>query len=211
MARRTTLPAALLVALTAAPAAQAQNIIKDWATIAPPPAPAVHQVTLNPKTTALLLLDFVKQTCSNTTRPRCIATINPVRALLARARAHHVTIIYSYVVSGTAADINPALTPRADEATVQSGPDKFLNTTLAATLHSDGIKTLIVTGTAAEGAVLATATEAAYRGYTIILPYDGMSSAHTYAEQYVAWDLLNAPAVSQRTTLTSLAQIKFGS
>ncbi len=202
------LSAALLAG--AAPAAQANDLIRHWAGITAPPAPIAHKVTLDPKTTALLLLDFVTQTCSNTNRPQCVATIPAIRTLLATARAHHATIIYSYVLSGTKADINPALTPRPGEASVQSGPDKFLHTNLAQRLRQDGIKTVIITGTAAEGAVLATASEAAYRGYTVILPYNGMSSTHPYAEQYVAWDLLNAPATSHHTILPRPGLIRFG-
>ncbi len=205
------LAAALTILASAIPHAQAKTVIERWATITPPPVPAVHAAKLDPNTTALLLLDFVSQTCSTTTRPQCVATIPHVRTLLATARADHVTIIYSYVLSGTKADINHDLAPNPGEASVQSGPDKFLHTKLAQILRQGGIKTVIVTGTAAEGAVLATASEAAYRGYTVILPYDGMSSTHQYAEQYVAWDLLNAPVTSQHTILTSLAMIRFGS
>jgi nicotinamidase-related amidase len=204
------LAAALAIVTGVASQAHAKTLIERWATIKPPPAPAVQAVKLDPKTTALLLLDFVSQTCSATTRPQCVATIPHVRTLLATARADNVTIIYSYVLSGTKADINPDLAPNAGEASVQSGPDKFLHTKLGQILRQDRIKTVIITGTAAEGAVLATASEAAYRGYTVILPYDGMSSTHQYAEQYVAWDLLNAPATSQHTILTSLALIGFG-
>jgi hypothetical protein len=46
-------------------------------------------------------------------------------------------------------------------------------------------------------------------GMNIILPVDGMSSTEPYAEQYVAWHMMNAPGVSAKTTLTSIDQIKF--
>lgn len=187
----------------------AGTTVPGWGSAAIPPSPVVRKVALDPRTTALLLLDFVSQTCSATTRPACLATVPHVAKLLARARDAHVTVIYSYVLSGTMGDVNPSLKPVPGEASVQSGPDKFLHTDLAALLHRDGIKTVIVTGTAAEGAVLATASEAAYRGYDVVLPYDGMSSRHAYADQYVAWDLLNAPAVGPRTTLTRLDLITF--
>ncbi|HQT88888.1 MAG TPA: isochorismatase family protein [Acidiphilium sp.] len=199
------------ILLTAAipQAAQAQSVLNTWSSVKPPAAPKPVAVTLNPKTTALLLLDFVSQTCNATHRPRCLASVKPVAALLARARAAHATILYSYVLSGHPADINPALAPRPGEAMVQSGPDKFLHTNLAALLRADHIRTVIVTGTAAEGAVLATGAQAAYRGYRIILPADGLSAAHRYAEQYTIWDFLNAPFLSNRTTLTTLGEIHF--
>jgi len=53
-----------------APASAQQTIIDEWATIKTPPAPELKQVTVDPKTTALLLLDFVKQSCNEQRRPR---------------------------------------------------------------------------------------------------------------------------------------------
>ena len=203
--------ASLLTTLIAptVPTAHAHSVLTSWSRIQPPAAPKPVAVTLNPKTTALLLLDFVSQTCNATHRPRCLATLKPTAALLARARAAHATILYSYVLSGHPADINPALAPRPGEKMVQSGPDKFLHTNLAALLRADHIRSVIVTGTAAEGAVLATGSEAAYRGYRVILPADGLSAAHRYAEQYTIWDFLHAPFLSNRTTLTTLGEIHF--
>ena len=203
--------ASLLTTLIAptVPTAHAHSVLTSWSRIQPPAAPKPVAVTLNPKTTALLLLDFVSQTCNATHRPRCLATLKPTAALLARARAAHATILYSYVLSGHPADINPALAPRPGEKMVQSGPDKFLHTNLAALLRADHIRSVIVTGTAAEGAVLATGSEAAYRGYRVILPANGLSAAHRYAEQYTIWDFLHAPFLSHRTTLPPLGEIHF--
>ena len=56
---------------------------------------------------------------------------------------------------------------------------------------------MIVTGTAAHGAVLNTAAAAALLGFKVILPVDAMS-ADPYAEQYTAWHLANGPAASDR-------------
>ncbi len=38
-----------------------------------PPAPQLKPVTLDPKTTALLVIDMIKQTCNEKMRPRCVA------------------------------------------------------------------------------------------------------------------------------------------
>ena len=196
------------LALVAAPA-RARTVVDDWTRVIPPPAPVVHAITLAPRTTALLLLDFVSQTCNEARRPRCVASIPAVARLLAQARAHGVTVIYSFVPSGAPADVAPALKPRPGEPLVQSGPDKFLGTDLAGLLHRAGIRTVIVTGTAAEGAVLSTASEAAFRGYQVVLPADGLSSASLYAEQYVIWDLLHSPGTAGRVTLTTTDRIGF--
>jgi nicotinamidase-related amidase len=45
-----------------------------------------------------------------------------------------------------------------------------------------GIKTVVVVGTTAQGAVLNTASQAAFRGLQVIIPVDGMSAENTYFE-----------------------------
>ena len=52
--------------------ASAQTIVDEWATVQAPRPAELKAVTLDPKTTALLVLDFVKQTCNTERRPRCI-------------------------------------------------------------------------------------------------------------------------------------------
>ncbi len=81
--------------------ALARTVIDDWATVAVPPAPALAPVTLDPKTTALLLLDFnghgesTSGPCNEATKPRCLASLPAVRALADRARAKGVLVVYS--------------------------------------------------------------------------------------------------------------------
>ena len=207
-AARVAIPLLALFAL-AAPAAHAKTIVDEWASVAVPPPPKLEPVTIDPKTTALLMLDFVKQTCNEQRRPRCVASMPDVAKLLKGARASGTFVAYSYVIGGSAADILPEVARTEKEPTVFAGPDKFLNTDLDKILKEHGIKTVIVVGTAAHGAVLYTASEAALRGYKVIVPVDGSTAESTYAEQYVAWDLVNAPVVAKNVTLTSIAQVKF--
>ena len=205
--------AAFSSALTA-PAA-AQTIIDDWQKVKPPAAPELKSVTVDPKTTALLILDFngaqdpTKGPCNEKTKPRCLASVPKVKTLLDQARAKEMLVVFSLAGAGEAPDIATALAPLASEPIVKSGPDKFIGTNLRTILSDKDIKTIIVTGTASEGAVLDTATDAALNGMNIVLPVDGMSSTELYGEQYVAWHMVNAPGVSQKTTLTSIDRIKF--
>ncbi len=76
----------------------------------------------------------------------------------------------------------PDVAPLAAEPHVQSGPNKFRNTELEKILKDKGITTVIVTGTAANGAVLSTAIGATLRGFTVIAPVDGLSSVEAYAD-----------------------------
>ena len=187
----------------------AQNIIEEWDTIKTPPAPELKSVIIDSKVTALLLLDFNKQVCNADKRPRCIASLPKVQKLLTAARANGVFTVYSLTAGATVADIASALKPLGTEPVVTSGPDKFLGTDLEKVLKEKGIKTVIVTGVASHGAVLYTAGGAAFRGMEVIVPADGMSAENVFAELYVAWNMVNAPRVSNQSVLTTIDRIRF--
>jgi nicotinamidase-related amidase len=186
----------------------AQDIISEWNSVKTPPAPEIKDVTVDPKTTALLLLDFNKQTCNPERRPRCIASIPKMKKLLDYARSKGIFVVYSLSAGAVPGDVAADLAPMAGDPVVTSGPDKFMGTDLEKILKEKGIKTVIVTGTAANGAVLYTASAAALKGMQVIVPVDGMSAESTYAEQYVAWNLVNAPRISTVTTLTRSERIQ---
>ena len=198
-----------LLALTLSPPAFARTIVDDWSTVQAPPAPVLKPAAVDPKTTALLILDIVRQGCNAERRPRCLDTLPAVHALLARARTAGVMVGYSLVRGSTAADILAPVAPVGGEPMVTSGTDKFLGTDLEATLKAKGIKTVIILGVVAQGAVLTTATEAALRGFEVVVPVDGVSSDQIYAEQYTAWDLVNAPVIAGHVALTRSDLIQF--
>ena len=182
------------------------TVIDDWAAIKAPPPPVVAPVTVDASTTALLLLDFVKQTCGG---PKCMAAIPAMTKLLAAARAHHVAVVYSYTGTSTLADTLPPLAPMAGEPAVQGPPDKYLGSNLAQILASKGIKTVIVCGMSANGAVLYTASHAAMTGLNVVVPIDGAPSETPYAEQFVLWNLTNGPRISTQVKLTTSDNISF--
>lgn len=194
---------AMAAATTAAPAA---SIVEEWASVKAPPAPELKPVTADPKTTALIVVDMVKQTCN--VRPRCGETVPHVEKFLADARAKGVAVIYSLGPTGNPPDILDVLKPKDGEPLVKSGPDKFVNTDLEKMLKDKGIATVIVVGTLAHGGMMHTATGAALRKFKVIVPVDGMSSVELYAEQYAAWHLANGPVFSSAVTLTKFDMIK---
>ena len=187
--------------------AKAQTIVDEWAAIKAPPPPELKTVKVDPKESALLLLDFVKQNCSP--RPRCVASLPKMQGLLEKARQAGMPVVYSIVTGQAPTDVLPEVAPRAGDAFVASGPDKFMNTDLDKLLKEKGVKTVIVAGTAAEGAVLNTAAAAALRGYKVIVPVDGASSVNPYSEQYTAWHLGNSPVVGRQVTLTRIDLVGF--
>ena len=193
----------------------AQTIIEDWDKVTRPAPPELKSVTVDIRSTALLVLDFngaqdpKKGPCNTEIKPRCLTSVPKVQTMLSEARAKGVFIVYSLAGIGTPADIATAIAPHANDPIVKSGPDKFVGTDLEKILADKGIKTVIVTGTSSEGAVLDTATDAALKGMNVVVPVDGMSSTDLYAEQYVAWHLTHAPGVSAKVTLTKIQMIKF--
>lgn len=190
--------------------AQSKTIIDEWASVQPPKPPELKAVKIDaPKSTAYLVLDMVKQTCNNERRPRCVVSVPKVQAFLTQARSKGVSVIYSYTSSSTPADIFPELAPLAGEPLVRASADKFVGTDLEKILRDKGIKTVIVIGTAAHGAVISTGSQAAFRGFKVIVPVDGMSSENTYFEQYTAHHLTQAPGVAQQVTLTKFDMIQF--
>ena len=187
--------------------AQAANIMDEWAGMKAPAAPELKPVTVDAKTTALLMLDFMNQNCGK--RPRCLDTIPAMKKLLAQARAAKVPVVYSIIANSTPADVITDVAPLADEPHVLSGPDKFLRTDLEKILKDKGISTVIVVGTASNGAVLYTGSGAAFRGMNVIVPVDGLSAVEAYSDYSTVFTFANAPLLSAKTTLTKSDMIKF--
>jgi nicotinamidase-related amidase len=196
------------VATAVSPAA-AQTIIDEWASVKVPPPPVLKPVTVDPKVTALVMLDFNQQSCNEQRRPRCVASIPKVQRLLAAARKAGLPVAFTLGGGSKPADLPATLAPTAGEPIVSSGADKFRNTDLEQFLREKGVTTVIMVGAAAHGAVLYTASTAALLGFRVVLPVDGISAESTYAEQYTAWHLANAPVISPAMTLTTIDEVKF--
>lgn len=201
-----------LAAITVAsvPAAQA-DVIEEWKGVALPAPPELKRAKIDPATTALLLMDFTTQTCTPERRPRCAAQVPGLAKLLGEARSHGMFVVYSVATAGSGAkDILAPLAAREGEPVLPPlGPDKFIGSDLEKTLKDKGIRSLIVTGTAAHTSVLHTGGEAALRGFKVIVPVDGMSSNDAFPELYTVWHLANAARIMNAVTLTRVDMIDF--
>src|SRR3979411_1416959 len=103
-----------------------QGIIGEGGNVKLPPVPELKPVTVDPKTTALLVLDFMKGNCG--ARPRCLATLPNVKRLLEAARANKMMVAFNLTGAGKIEDIvDPSLAPRPGEFMVKGsgGADKF--------------------------------------------------------------------------------------
>ena len=191
--------------------AAAQTVVDEWESAKLPPPPALKPATLIPAETALLVMDFTHQTCSQARRPRCAASVPKVQKLVTDARARGALVIYSVAIAGsTASDILKELTPAAGELVLPPlGPDKFIGSELEKLLKDKGIKTVVALGTQAQTSVLHTGAAAALRGFKVVVPVDGMSSDDVFPELYTAWHLATAARISAQVTLTRLDMIGY--
>ena len=199
----------VIVSCSVVQSAGAQTIIDQWSSVAIPPPPPLKAVTIDKNSTVLLLLDFNEQTCNIQRRPRCIESIPKVKKLLAAARTAGVPVVFTLGGGGKPGDLPKDLAPTGDERAMLAGVDKFVGTDLEKILKEKGAKTVIVVGTAANGAVLYTASAAAMRGMKVIVPVDGVSADTPYIEQYVAWHLVNVPIIGPAFALTTIDQVTF--
>jgi nicotinamidase-related amidase len=191
-------------------AATADTVIDEWATVKVPPPPELKSVSIDPASTALIVMDISTQSCTAEKRPRCVATVPKVQKLISEARAKGVFVLYTLAGTSKRTDLIKEIAPlEAEQSLSGAGPDKFVGIDLDTILKGKNIKTLITVGTSAEGAVLHTAAGAAFRGYDVVVPVDGMSSTNLYAEQYTAWHLTNAQRLPDHVKLTKVDMIKF--
>jgi hypothetical protein len=84
--------AAAAVLVWAVTPVSAQTIVEEWPNVKAPAPPVLKPVSVDAKSTALLLRDFGQQNCS--VRPRCIASLPKVAKLAAGARAKNVLVVY---------------------------------------------------------------------------------------------------------------------
>ena len=216
----TTIGALLIGMLIAGTALSAADILDDWGTVKAPPKPELKAVTLDSKTTAVLILDIGKGNCG--VRPRCVATLPNIKKLHDQARAAGATFWYTI---GDPSELGEyygvGFTPKKGEFAsrcsdkikppCQAGPDKFMGSGLDEYLKAKNIKTVVVCGTSAQGVGIGTGSGAAQRGYKVIFPIDCVSAEDPYNEQYAAWHMFKGgPAVVvSATTVTRTSMIKF--
>jgi nicotinamidase-related amidase len=190
-------------------AARAADVIDEWSTIQMPPAPTLKAVTVDPKTTALLLFDFMTENCGQ--RPRCAAAVPTLKAIHDKARAANMLV--AYTLPGGGKIIDPGIAPREGEVIDQKpgGPDKFIGDNLDQRLKDHGIKTVILCGTSAQGVGLGSGAGAAQRGYFVIYPVDCLLSESVFREAYAAWHMAGGgpPVTTKWVTVTRTGMITF--
>jgi nicotinamidase-related amidase len=178
-----------------------------------PNRPEAKPLTLDSKTTAILVLDMnarcddPKQVCSK------IAA--PIGDFLDKARTAGAPIIYTVSASAKGKSLGELAVPlKKKEGEVVIYPDafdKFVGGELQAWLKDRGAKTLVITGSSTNAAVLYTATSAArmYR-YNVVIPMDGVNAATQYEHEYSLHQFTVLPSEANKLfQFTRLSMIKF--
>jgi hypothetical protein len=180
---------------------RAADIIADWPTLQMPSPPTLKPMTLDPKTTALLLFDFMNTNCNE--RPRCVEAIPKLKALMDRARG--AGMLVAYTLPGGGKIVDPGIAPHS------GGPDKFLGSDLDQRLKGHDIKTVILCGTSAQGVGIGTGSAAAQRGYYVAYPVDCLPSESAFREAYATWHMGGGgpPVTTKWVTVTRSDMIKF--
>lgn len=166
-----------------------------------PPLPDPVAISVDPTSTAVLVLDVTTGPC---TSDSCLGTLAPISQLLAKARAANALVVYS-LGSAPGQTVLPQVAPQPGDPSVNGRADKFFGTNLDQILKSHGIQTLVVTGTAANGAVLYSTFDANNLGYTVAVAEDGISGDPPFATYAAEWQLANEPGFSNPTNQPLLA------
>jgi len=202
------LPLLVAGAFAYAAPATAQTVMEEWDSVKALPAPALKPVTVDAKTTALVIFDMTNQFCGPR-YTRCPQIVPTVKKLLTEARAKGALVVYTSIPNVGKTEVVKDLEPAATDPFIQSFLDKFLNSDLEKTLKDKGVTTVIMTGLASNGAILYTASEAAQKGFNIVVPIDAITAITRYAEQFTVWQLGNAPIISAKISLTKSDTVKF--
>ena len=197
-----------LVLLFSVKSLMAENLIDLWGQVKAPPVPALSASTVKASETAFLLLDIEEATCNLERRPRCVAAVPAMAAFLEKVRSARMAVFHSNTSRGSRETFLPSVAPRDDEPIVKTSVNKFFGTKLDEHLKARNIKTVVVCGTTAIGAVLHTATGAAQYGYKVILPVNCVPGGSLYEEQAAVWSLINGPGTMRVLTATTLDAVK---
>jgi nicotinamidase-related amidase len=187
-----------------------------------PASPNPVPVSLDLKTTAVLVLDMAESPCN--AQPKCMMLIPRIASLLAAARRAGAFVLHSSAdPSGiTAPIVQPpflgAVAPiRGEPVLIGGSQDRFFGTLLDQWLRRRNILTLVLSGWRENGSVLYTAVGATIRNYTVVVADDATSATQDYDVAIGRYQLLtqlnanpnNEPLKSATVTLSRTDLITF--
>ncbi|MBW9141122.1 MAG: cysteine hydrolase [Candidatus Aramenus sp.] len=193
-----------------------------------PPIPEEKEVVLDPRKTALLVVDMQNDFVRKEGKlyvPEAEKTIPAIRELLRKARESSALVVYTqdwhmkddpefkiwgeHALAGTwGAEIVDELKPEKDDFLIKKYRyDAFFETPLDYVLRVKNVQNVVVVGTVANICVLHTAGSAALRWYNVVMPKDGISALDAF--DYYA--TLRQVTFLYKGKVTSSSGIKFNS
>src|SRR5215475_621732 len=171
-------------------AAQAQPTSRPLLTLQMPALPDPVRVTLNPATTALLVLDYVQPICNS--QPKCNSQMLPAMTpFMERARKVGLVVAYGTREPNMTKWLPEVAPAPGDIKIVNIAQDRFYNTDLDKALNAKGITTIIMVGWKVSGSVAYTSVGATLRGYTVVIPVDTTTAATDYETAIGFYQILN--------------------
>jgi len=164
---------------------------KPMITLQMPATPAPARVTLDAKTTALIVLDYVEDICS--VQPSCKGQMLPAMIpFLERVRKAGLVVVYGTRESNMAHWIKEVAPMPGDIKVISTAQDRFFRTDLDKMLKEKGIKTLIMAGWKISGSVTYTSVAAMAHNYTVVIPMDTTSAGSPYETTIGFYNVLNS-------------------
>jgi nicotinamidase-related amidase len=213
---RTVLVTSGLVLSVCGGAAQAQSTGKPLLTLQMPALPDPVRITLDPKTTALMVLDYVEDICHS--QPKCKGQMLPAMIpFMERARKAGLVVAYGTRAQNMSKWLPEVAPVAGDIKIVNTAQDRFYNTDLDKALKAKDIKTMIMVGWKVSGSVTYTSVGAMIRDYTVVVPVDTTTAATDYETSIGFYQILNSgnanlanePLKPKSTTLTRTDMINF--
>ncbi len=213
---RTVFTGTSLVLALGAGAHAAQNGNRPMMTLQMPATPEPARVTLDPKTTALLVLDYVEDICNR--QVKCKNGMLPaVTPFMQEARKAGVTVAYGTRAQNMTQWLPEVAPAPGDIKVINTGQDRFFGTDLDKELKAKGIKNIIMVGWKISGSVTYTAVGAMIRGYTVVIPMNTTAATSDYEQTIGFFNVLNSgnanlanqPLKAKSVTLTRTDLVSF--
>jgi isochorismate hydrolase len=160
-------------------------------TLQMPATPDPARVTLDPKTTALVVLDYVEDICNN--QVSCKTKMVPAMTrFLEKVRKAGLTVAYGTRAQNQTKWLKEVAPAPGDIRINNTAQDRFYNTDLDKELRAKNIKSLIIVGWKISGSVTYTSVGAMARDYTVIIPVDTTSASTDYETTIGFYNVLNS-------------------
>ena len=213
---RAVLMSGLALALCGGASAPAAQAPAKMITLQMPATPDPARVTLDPKTTALIVLDYVEDICNNqvTCKTKMLPAMTP---FMERVRKAGLTVAYGTRAPNQTKWLKEVAPVPGDIRVTNTAQDRFYGTDLDQELKAKGIKTLIMVGWKISGSVTYTSVGAMARDYTVVIPMDTTSAGSDYETTIGFYNVLNSgnanlpnqPLKPNAVTLTRTDMITF--